>query len=146
MDPNDEIEQLRRQLDQARQDAVTREAELQRYHQQLEAANLQLRELATTDPLTGLANRRVFDVRLSVDFAGAGGGIEEDDVFFKKFGLRGDAAIGHDGEAAAVEDQRVVPSHLIDVDDRALVGARDGAEHVKTQIAFIEHVRRGREI
>jgi len=71
MDPNDEIEQLRRQLDQARQDAVTREAELQRYHQQLEAANLQLRELATTDPLTGLANRRVFDVRLSVDFAHA---------------------------------------------------------------------------
>ena len=42
MDPNDEIEQLRRQLDQARQDAVTREAELQRYQQQLEAANAQL--------------------------------------------------------------------------------------------------------
>jgi diguanylate cyclase (GGDEF)-like protein len=71
MDPTDEIEKLRRQLEQARKDAVSREAELQRYHQQLEAANAQLHELATTDPLTGVANRRMFDARLSVDFAHA---------------------------------------------------------------------------
>ena len=71
MDPNDEIEQLRRQLDQARQDAESRETELQRYQQQLEAANAQLCELATTDPLTGVANRRIFDARLNVDFAHA---------------------------------------------------------------------------
>jgi len=71
MDPEDEIAQLRQQLDQARLDAVTREAELQRYHQQLEAANAQLQELATTDPLTGLANRRVFDVQLNSVFAHA---------------------------------------------------------------------------
>jgi diguanylate cyclase (GGDEF)-like protein len=71
MDPKNEIVRLRQQLDQARLDAVTREAELQRYQQQLEAANAQLRELATTDPLTGLANRRVFDARLNTDFAHA---------------------------------------------------------------------------
>lgn len=71
MDPKDEIVRLRQQLDQARQDAVTREAELQRYHQQLEAANAQLQELATTDPLTGVANRRVFDTRLKTEFAHA---------------------------------------------------------------------------
>jgi len=71
MEANDEIEQLRRQLDQARHDAVTREAELQRYQQQLEDANAQLRELATTDPLTGVANRRAFDARLQRDFAHA---------------------------------------------------------------------------
>ena len=68
MDPNEEIAQLRRQLDQALKDAVAREAELQRYHQQLEAANAKLQELATTDPLTGVANRRVFDSRLAVDW------------------------------------------------------------------------------
>jgi diguanylate cyclase (GGDEF)-like protein len=71
MDPNEEIARLRRQLDQALKDTVAREAELQRYHQQLEAANAQLQELATTDPLTGVANRRVFDDRLAVDFAHA---------------------------------------------------------------------------
>jgi diguanylate cyclase (GGDEF)-like protein len=71
MNPKDEIVELRRKLDQARQDAVTREAELQLYQQQLEAANAKLREMATTDPLTGLANRRVFDARLYGDFAHA---------------------------------------------------------------------------
>jgi diguanylate cyclase (GGDEF)-like protein len=71
MDPSDEIARLRRQLDQALSDAVTRESELQRYQQQLEAANAQLRELATTDPLTGVANRRVFDAQLITLFANA---------------------------------------------------------------------------
>jgi len=71
MDPQDEIVQLRRQLDQARRDAVARETELKSYQRQLEAANEQLRELATTDPLTGVANRRMFDSRLHVDFAHA---------------------------------------------------------------------------
>jgi diguanylate cyclase (GGDEF)-like protein len=71
MEPTDTIEELRRQLEQARKDAVAREAELQRYHQQLEAANARLQELATTDPLTGVANRRVFDQRMSIDFAHA---------------------------------------------------------------------------
>jgi diguanylate cyclase (GGDEF)-like protein len=71
MDPSDEIVRLRRQLDKALSDAVTRESELQRYQQQLEAANAQLRELATTDPLTGVANRRVFDTQLTTMFAHA---------------------------------------------------------------------------
>ena len=71
MNPKDEIARLRRQLEQARKDTETREAELRRYQQQLEAANAQLQELATTDPLTGVANRRVFDSRLAVDFAHA---------------------------------------------------------------------------
>jgi len=71
MDPKAEIERLRRQLDQALNDAVTRENELQRYQQQLESANAKLRELATTDPLTGVANRRVFEARLATDFAHA---------------------------------------------------------------------------
>jgi diguanylate cyclase (GGDEF)-like protein len=71
MDPIDEIARLRRQLDQALNDAVTRESDLKRYQQQLEAANAQLREMATTDPLTGVANRRVFDAQLNIQFAHA---------------------------------------------------------------------------
>jgi diguanylate cyclase (GGDEF)-like protein/PAS domain S-box-containing protein len=43
--------------------------ELQRYQRELEAANARLRELATTDALTGLANRRAFDERLAREFA-----------------------------------------------------------------------------
>jgi diguanylate cyclase (GGDEF)-like protein len=71
MDPKDEIVRLRKQLDKALKDAMARESELQRYQEQLEAANAQLRELATTDPLTGVANRRFFDTRLNIDFAHA---------------------------------------------------------------------------
>jgi diguanylate cyclase (GGDEF)-like protein len=48
-----------------------REAELKRYQADLEAANARLRELATTDPLTGLCNRRVFDERLIAEFTHA---------------------------------------------------------------------------
>jgi diguanylate cyclase (GGDEF)-like protein len=48
---------------------IAREAELQRSKAELERANELLRELAATDPLTGLANRRIFDERLQLEFA-----------------------------------------------------------------------------
>lgn len=47
---------------------VAREESLRRYQAELEAANVQLKELATTDALTGLANRRVFNERLELEF------------------------------------------------------------------------------
>jgi diguanylate cyclase (GGDEF)-like protein/PAS domain S-box-containing protein len=50
---------------------LQRAAELQGYQRELEQANDKLQELAATDPLTGLANRRVFDERLAVEFAQA---------------------------------------------------------------------------
>ena len=50
---------------------LLREAELRRYQAELETANAQLRLLAATDPLTGLANRRAFDERLILEFAQA---------------------------------------------------------------------------
>lgn len=74
-DPKDQTEQLRseikrlsKELKQALKHAVAREAKLQRYQAGLEAANAMLRELATTDPLTGLANRRMFDARLTAEY------------------------------------------------------------------------------
>jgi diguanylate cyclase (GGDEF)-like protein len=45
------------------------ETELRRYRAALEEANRQLRELAATDGLTSLANRRVFDERLNLEFS-----------------------------------------------------------------------------
>jgi diguanylate cyclase (GGDEF)-like protein/PAS domain S-box-containing protein len=48
---------------------LQRAEEVQRYQGELERANGQLQELAATDPLTGLANRRIFDERLTVEFA-----------------------------------------------------------------------------
>jgi diguanylate cyclase (GGDEF)-like protein len=47
---------------------LEREAELQRSQTELEAANRQLRELASIDPLTGLSNRRVLDEQLRAAF------------------------------------------------------------------------------
>jgi diguanylate cyclase (GGDEF)-like protein/PAS domain S-box-containing protein len=47
---------------------VAREDELRRSKVELEKANELLRELATTDPLTGLPNRRVFTERLELEF------------------------------------------------------------------------------
>jgi len=52
---------------------ITHEAQqtraLQRSQRELEAANARLHEMATTDPLTGLANRRAFDARMAAEFA-----------------------------------------------------------------------------
>jgi len=48
---------------------LRREAELRQYQSELEEANKRLRTLSRTDPLTGLANRRVFDERLSAEYA-----------------------------------------------------------------------------
>jgi diguanylate cyclase (GGDEF)-like protein/PAS domain S-box-containing protein len=42
--------------------------ELLTYKEQLEAANRQLQQLATTDALTGLRNRRVFEERMEIEF------------------------------------------------------------------------------
>lgn len=64
-----ELARLRAELAQARADAVAREAELQRSHMELKAANVRLQELATTDSLTGASNRRAFDQRLAIEFA-----------------------------------------------------------------------------
>jgi diguanylate cyclase (GGDEF)-like protein/PAS domain S-box-containing protein len=50
---------------------MKRDAQLRLYQAELEAANERLRELATTDPLTGLLNRRAFEERLTIEFAHA---------------------------------------------------------------------------
>src|ERR1700738_2079811 len=50
-------------------DEVARKSELDRYHQELEEANEQLRKLAVTDVLTGLKNRRAFEERLVMEFS-----------------------------------------------------------------------------
>jgi diguanylate cyclase (GGDEF)-like protein/PAS domain S-box-containing protein len=48
---------------------VAHQAELERYHRELEEANDQLRKLAVTDELTGLRNRRSFEERLVMEFS-----------------------------------------------------------------------------
>ena len=60
--------------------------------------------------------------------------------------MRGDSAVGHYGEAAAVENQTVIPADLIDIDDRACVMAREGAQHVDAEIALVDRVGRGGNI
>ena len=47
---------------------LQRETDLKRSQDELEVANRQLRELASVDSLTGLANRRVFDERFRTAF------------------------------------------------------------------------------
>jgi diguanylate cyclase (GGDEF)-like protein len=88
--PDAELEELRRELASsqrklvaalAEKDAVearlreteelfqTRSTELARYQAELEAANDRLRNLAVTDDLTGLRNRRAFEERLAFEFS-----------------------------------------------------------------------------
>lgn len=52
-------------------DELKRSEEIQTYQHKLEEANHQLEELATTDSLTGLANRRVFDEHIATEFSQA---------------------------------------------------------------------------
>jgi diguanylate cyclase (GGDEF)-like protein len=60
---------LRLELEAERLAAAAGYAELARYQAQLEAANDRLRDLAVTDALTGLRNRRAFEERLTFEFA-----------------------------------------------------------------------------
>jgi diguanylate cyclase (GGDEF)-like protein len=46
-----------------------RDTAIRQYQSELEAANRRLQELAATDPLTGLPNRRIFDERLQFEFS-----------------------------------------------------------------------------
>ncbi len=48
---------------------VAHKAEIERYQQELEQANEQLRQLSVTDGLTGLRNRRAFEERLTLEFS-----------------------------------------------------------------------------
>jgi diguanylate cyclase (GGDEF)-like protein/PAS domain S-box-containing protein len=48
---------------------VLRKAEIERYQVEMEEANEQLRQLAVTDELTGLRNRRAFEERLVLEFS-----------------------------------------------------------------------------
>ena len=83
---------------------------------------------------------------LLADVAFAGDGVEEDEVFFKGLGLGGDFAAGGEGDAGAVEDERVVAADLVDIDDRALVVQSDGTEHAEAEEAFVYGERGGGEI
>ena len=48
---------------------VARKAELERYQEEMQEANEQLRRLSVTDELTGLRNRRAFEERLILEFS-----------------------------------------------------------------------------
>lgn len=48
---------------------VARKAELERYQEEMQEANDQLRRLSVTDELTGLRNRRAFEERLVLEFS-----------------------------------------------------------------------------
>ncbi len=48
---------------------LARKAELERYQQELEGVNDQLRKLSVTDELTGLRNRRAFEERMVLEFS-----------------------------------------------------------------------------
>src|SRR5579863_879671 len=55
-------------------------------------------------------------------------------------------AVRVEGQAGAVENEAVIAANLIDVDDGDFVMAREGAQHVSAEIAFVEIVGRGRNI
>jgi diguanylate cyclase (GGDEF)-like protein len=64
-----EKDALAAQLQESEELFRTRSGELARYQAELEAANDRLRNLAVTDDLTGLRNRRAFEERLAFEFS-----------------------------------------------------------------------------
>ena len=58
----------------------------------------------------------------------------------------GDAAVGGERDARAVEDERIVAAHLVDINHGALMGTRQGVQHFETHGAFFDGVRRRGDI
>ena len=81
-----------------------------------------------------------------MDVAFAGDGVEEDEVFLEGFGLRGDVPVGREGHAGAVEDERVVATHLVYVNDGTVMLLGDGAKHFDAQGALVDGVGRGGDV
>ena len=77
-----------------------------------------------------------------MQFARAGRGVEQDQVFVERACLGGYAAVRHHGQAAAVEYQTVIPAHLVDVDNGAAMSLCQGTQHVYAQGAFFDRVGR----
>src|SRR5258705_182446 len=108
-------------------------------------------EIAFADVVACAGNERMvsvgdFFLSLRVNVAFSGDRVEEYEIFLKGFGLRGDVAVGRKGHAGAIEDQRIIPANLVDVDDRAVVLLGDGAEHFDAQRALINGVRRSGDV
>ena len=70
----------------------------------------------------------------------AGNGVEEDQIFFEGFGAGGDAAVGHEGHAGAIENQAVIAADLIHVHDRDAIFPGDVLQHVVAQRALVDGV------
>src|SRR6266571_1716386 len=83
---------------------------------------------------------------LRTEVAFAGERVEDDDVFFKRAGLRGDAAVGGERDARAVEYQGIVAAHLVHVNHGTTVRTRQRAQHLQTHMALFDGVRRGGDI
>ena len=75
--------------------------------------------------------------------AGERNAVEIDQILGKRARLGDDRAVGRHGEAGSVEDQAVVPSYLVDHDDRNLVPGGNGGQHAVTQFPLTPVVRRG---
>ena len=108
-----------------------------------EAAFADIVARSSDESAVGVSN---FVLRLLVNVALAGDSVEKDEVLFEGFGLCGDLTVRCEGDAGAVEDQRIVSPNLIDVDDRAPVVAGDRAKHAEAKITFIDGVRRSGDV
>ena len=78
--------------------------------------------------------------RLFMHIAFSGGGVEEDQVFRKRFGLGGYFSVRRQRNARTIENEAVVSSYLIHVDHRPFVGQSNGAQHLETQRALVERI------
>src|ERR1700693_664212 len=85
-------------------------------------------------------------MRLVVDFAFAGNGIEEHQVFLEGAGLRGNFTVSGERYAGAIKDQAVIAANLIHVDDGPVMMNGDRAQHLKAQAEFVDGVRRSGNI
>ena len=83
-----------------------------------------------------LVHRLDLRIWAAVHFPFAGRGIENDQVLVERFGARSHAPARVERHARAVENELVVPSHVVDVNDRDVVVRSQLLEHGGAKLDF----------
>ncbi len=91
----------------------------------------------------GLKGGIVIDDVVAVIIALIGAGVEENEIFFERFGAGDDFAVRGHGEACAIEDELIVSADHVDVDEREAEALGGGAEDVFAFVTLADIPRRG---
>src|SRR5581483_12038840 len=87
-------------------------------------------------------NARIFAFDLLMNFAGESIGVEQNQIFFKRFALCDYVSFAIKNQARTVEHQTVVSTNLIDEDHWHMIVSGNGGQHVSSQLPLPRPERR----